>query len=117
MQRLIEMTIDDWNVAIWSEDDLERRIVGCCSGAKSIQDGRHSEHGNIVDRHNKGADIFATNISDPRGNCVGDDSRNKTVFSDVAFLDIEAEAGMLATDGRGQLVEAIERIVGDLQVE
>jgi hypothetical protein len=24
---------------------------------------------------------------------------------------------MLATDGRGQLVEAIERIVGDLQVE
>ncbi len=36
MQRLIEMTISNWNVAIGSEDDLERRIVGRCGGAKSI---------------------------------------------------------------------------------
>jgi hypothetical protein len=35
----------------------------------------------------------------PRGSCVGHDSRNKTAFPDVAFLDIEAEAWVLAADG------------------
>ena len=51
------MTIGGRDVAVWREDDLERRFVGRRGGAESIYDGRPCEDGNVVDGHDKGTDI------------------------------------------------------------
>jgi hypothetical protein len=35
----------------------------------------------------------------------------------VAFFDLEAKTGVLASDGGRQFVKTIERVIGDFQVE
>ena len=117
MDRLVEMSIGDWNISVRGENNLERLFVrrGCSS--ECIQDGCRSEHSDVIDGHNKGADVFAANIPDSRGRGICNDTRNIPSSSNVTLHDLETEAGMLAGDGRGQFVEALEWVVGDFQIE
>ena len=117
MKWLIEVTVDDWNISIGGEDNLERTFVGRGDGFEGSSDARSRENRDVVDGYDKGANIFATNVPNPRGRGIRDDSRDISSLSNVALLDFETEVWMLARDRRGQLIKTFERIVGHFQVD
>jgi hypothetical protein len=117
MDRLVEMSIGDWNIPVRGENNLECVFVRRGCSTECVQDGCRSEHSDVIDGHNKGTDVFAANIPDSRGRGICNDTRNIPSSSNVTLHDLEPEAGMLACDGRGQFVKAFEWIVRDFQIE
>jgi hypothetical protein len=111
------MTIGGRDVSVWGENDLDRWFVGRRGGVKGIDNGRRYEHGNVVDGHDEGITVLSTDILYTRHSGVGEDNRGKTAFPVVTLFDLESKEGVLASNGRGQVVEAFERVVGDFQVE
>ncbi|KAI2499318.1 hypothetical protein MHU86_15162 [Fragilaria crotonensis] len=67
MEWLIEMTVDDWNIAIGSEDNLERTFVGRGDGFEGGSNARSRENRDVVDGYDESANILATNVPNPRG--------------------------------------------------
>jgi len=117
MEWLIEMTVDDWNIASGSEDNLERTFVGRGDGFEGGSNARSRENRDVVDGYNEGANILATNVPYPRGGGIRDDPRDISPLSNVALLDFETEVWVLARDRRGQLIQTFEGIVRHLQVD
>ncbi|KAI2501925.1 hypothetical protein MHU86_12546 [Fragilaria crotonensis] len=81
------------------------------------QDRCRSEHGDVINGYNEGADVFTANISDPRGRGICNNTGNIPSSPNVTLHDFETEAGMLTGDGRGQFVKAFEWVIRDFQVE
>jgi hypothetical protein len=64
MKRLIEVTVNNWDVPIRSKDDLERLYIRRGNSMECFQNRCSGEHSDIIDGHNKGTNICAANIPD-----------------------------------------------------
>ena len=71
----------------------------------------------IVYGDNKHPNVFTADVTNPRCRRVRDDAGDVASFSDVALLDLEAEMRVFASDRRRQFIEALERVVGNFQVD
>ena len=64
MKRLVEVTVNNGDVPIRGEDNFERLLIRRGDSLEYVQNGCCGEHGNVIDGHDKGTNIFATDISD-----------------------------------------------------
>jgi hypothetical protein len=117
MERLLEVTIGDRDVAFRRKHNCEGLLVGRCNSVERGYDGFGCEDGDIVDGHDKCADIFTSNIANSRCRRMQDNTRNVSVCPDVTILDLEAEARVFAHDRAGQFVEELEGIIRNVEVE
>ena len=106
----------DRDVPVRSKDNGEGHVVRGGNGGKSRQYGCAGEDSMAVDRDNEGTNVFATDVANVRSRGAGGNRAKVTTAADVAGVDLETQSGMVAPNGLGDGVQAIEGVVGDGKV-
>jgi hypothetical protein len=74
MERLLEVTIGNRDVAFWRKHNCEGMHVGRCNSMEHGYNGCGYEDGDVVDGHDKCTDILMLNIANSRCRRIRDNT-------------------------------------------
>jgi hypothetical protein len=117
MERTVVRTRTDRDVPVGRKDDGEGDSIGSDDCSQSGDDRITREDGDVVHRDDVSTDVLATDVADAGGGGTRDDTGKVSTPSDVASGDLEAKSGVVAFDGLRDGIEAMKRIVGDVEIE
>ena len=117
VDRAVVGTRTDGDTSVRRKDDGERGGIGSGNSSQSGNDRITREKGSIVDRDNVGADIPAADVADTGCGGTGDDAGEVSALAYMTSEYFKAKSWVIAFDGLRDRVEAMERIVCDVEVE
>ena len=99
----------DGDVPDGGKDNGEGHVIGGGDGGKICEYGGAGEDSVAVDRR----DNEGTNVMDVRSRGAGGNKAQVTTAADVTCVNLETQGWMVALDGLGDGVQAIEGVVCD----
>ncbi len=107
----------DGDISVGRKDDGEGDGIGSNNSSQCGDNGVAGEDGDVVNRDDVSADVLATDVADAGSGGTRNDTRKVVILSDVASGDLETKSGVVAFDGLRDGVEAMKRIVRDVEIE